>query len=118
MGNPITPQISTGTLGELLVQIKLLSLGVQAAPPIKDSGNDLIAIKGEIVKFVQVKTATNRKPNKRNLPDTYHLLALVKLVKKKNNNQIELDKSEILIVKKGELKEKTLNQKLVDEIWR
>ena len=36
----------TGTVGRTLVQIRLLQFGVQAAPPIKDSGNDLIAVCG------------------------------------------------------------------------
>ncbi len=42
--NQVTDKIMTGTIGELLVQIRLLQFGVQAAPPIKDSGNDLIAV--------------------------------------------------------------------------
>ena len=46
MANPIPKNMKTGTIGELLVQLRLLQYNVQAAPPIKDSGNDLIAIKG------------------------------------------------------------------------
>ena len=52
--NQITNKIQTGTIGELLVQIRLLQYGVQAAPPIKDSGNDLIAMNGEVFRAVSV----------------------------------------------------------------
>lgn len=47
MGNRLTDNVVIGTIGELLVQTRLLQCGVQAAAPIKDSGNDLIAVKGE-----------------------------------------------------------------------
>jgi len=56
MSNPISDKIKTGTVGELLVQIRFLQYDVQAAPPLKDSGNDLIAICGEVFRGVQVKT--------------------------------------------------------------
>jgi hypothetical protein len=36
--NPISPEIKTGTVGELLVQLRLLQFDVQAAQPLKDSG--------------------------------------------------------------------------------
>lgn len=60
MANPLPMTTHIGTLGEPLVQLRLLEFGVQAASPIRDSGNDLIAIKGRIVKFIQVKTKINR----------------------------------------------------------
>ncbi len=44
--NKITDNLKLGTFGELLVQLRLLEFDVQAAPPLKDSGNDLIAIRG------------------------------------------------------------------------
>lgn len=43
MGNPLPKALATGTLGELLVQFRLLQFDIQAAPPLKDSGNDLVA---------------------------------------------------------------------------
>jgi hypothetical protein len=46
-----------GTLGELITQTFLLAHGVQAAPPIKDSGNDLIAVRGGSFRAVQVRTS-------------------------------------------------------------
>lgn len=36
MGNELPTSVTTGTLGEILCQLKLLEFGVQAAPPIKD----------------------------------------------------------------------------------
>ena len=38
MSNPISAAIRIGTLGELLVQLRLLQFEVQAAPPLRDSG--------------------------------------------------------------------------------
>lgn len=114
MGNPLPPKTHKGTLGELFVQLRLLEYGVQAAPPIKDSGNDLIAIKGETVKFIQVKTESRL----RNLPKIYHLIAIVNLQYSKGGS-LMLNESKIWILKKGEpIKNKReLNQDLVNKIW-
>lgn len=79
MSNPISENVTIGTIGELLVQLRLLQFGVQAAPPLKDSGNDLIAIKGEIFKTVQVKTRPNNEFPRYGLPEYYHIYALVHL---------------------------------------
>ncbi len=54
--NPLSKTCITGTIGELLVQLRLFQYGVQAAPPLKDSGNDLIAVRRETFRAVQVKT--------------------------------------------------------------
>lgn len=117
MGNPLPSKIKIGTIGELFIQLKLLEFGVQSAPPIKDSGNDLIAIKGEVVKFIQVKTTTNNRWNLNKLPLIYHLVALVEL--KKHNGNILFDKSKIFVFKKGETRndKRELSKKIVDEIW-
>ena len=66
--NQITKKMHVGTIGELLVQIRLLQYSMQTAPPIKDSGNDLIAVKGETFRAVSVRTTTtgrfqSRKPS-------------------------------------------------------
>ena len=53
--NKITDNLKLGTIGELLVQLRLLEFDVQAAPPLKDSGNDLIAIRGIDMRAIQVK---------------------------------------------------------------
>lgn len=114
MGNPLPKNTHKGTIGELLVQLRLLEYGIQAAPPIKDSGNDLIAIKGEVVKFIQVKTELRL----RELPQIYHLVALVDLQYNKSGDLL-LDQSDIWIVKKGESidQKRKLDQDLVNEIW-
>jgi hypothetical protein len=96
MGNPITDNLKIGTLGELLVQIRLLENDVQAAPPIKDSGNDLIAVKGEVFRGIQVKTTAGSRVWGRNLPEHYHILALVFLIA--DENAVYLDKSLVHLV--------------------
>ena len=101
MANPITPNIKTGTIGELLVQLRLLQYGVQAAPPLKDSGNDLIALKEYEVRTIQVKTSTVGIPQFQNLPERYHLLALVSL--HGDDDSINLDNSDIYLIPKEDV---------------
>ncbi len=74
-----------GTIGELLTQIRLLEYGIEPTIPLIDSGNDIIAIKGRIVKSIQVKT---KKQNRRiwrfrNLRE-YDILVLVNLDEQEN----------------------------------
>jgi len=115
MANPLPINTLKGTLGELLVQLRLLEYGVQAAPPLKDSGNDLIGIKGRVIKLIQVKTEMRL----RDLPNIYDLVAIVNLEYDENNNLL-LDQSRIWLIKNNESlnKKRELNQSLVDEIWR
>lgn len=83
--NELPTTLLTGTFGELLVQLRLFMHSVQAAPPIKDSGNDLIAIRRHAMKAVQVKTTCANFPiefDVKDLPDLYHVLAIVKLPQK------------------------------------
>lgn len=101
MGNPLPPNLKTGTIGEILVQLRLLEYGIQASPPIKDSGNDLIAIKDEVVKFVQVKTSTRKIRTCYDLPKVYHIVALVEL-KLSEVGDLLLDKTIIYLYKKGQ----------------
>ena len=72
MANPISYELKVGTIGELLVQLRLLQYGVQAAAPLKDSGNDLIALKGFAIRCIQVKTSTDSvpawPPNEKKIP--------------------------------------------------
>jgi hypothetical protein len=77
--NPLDENLTKGTFGELLVQIRLLQYGVQAAPPIKDSGNDLIAIRGKVFCAIQVKTRTSYPIKVDRLPKLFHVLAIVVL---------------------------------------
>jgi len=101
VGNPISSEILTGTIGELLVQLRLLQYGIQAAPPIKDSGNDLIAVRGEVFRGIQVKTSTRGRFHNNNMPEYYHLLASVML--SGEDDQIYLDNSEIYLISREEL---------------
>jgi len=105
MANPITPKMKTGTIGELLVQLRLLQYDIQAAPPIKDSGNDLIAVKGWVFKTIQVKTSAQGKFKLRGLKrKKYHILALVNL--NGENRMLYLDKSKIFLIPKKEVNDK------------
>jgi hypothetical protein len=95
--NPLCESVITGTTGELLVQLRLFQYEVQAAPPLKDSGNDLIAVRGEDFKAVQVKT-TGQEDGRWQLPDDkdYHILALVRLAGEGIN--LHLDGSDVYLV--------------------
>lgn len=104
MANPISKNLKIGTIGESLVQLRLLQYDVQAAPPIKDSGNDLIAIKKGSCQTIQVKTSTKECIKLGKMPELYHLLALVKLEGYDDN--ILLDKSKIYLFKRDEISKK------------
>ena len=96
MANPLPPPLATGTLGEILVQLRLLQFGVQAAPPIKDTGNDLVAFRGRAVRTLQVKTSANRVSRDRRLPQHYDILALVFL--RSTDGVVALDSSRVFLV--------------------
>lgn len=123
--NPIPGNLKTGTVGEILVQLRLLQYEIQAAPPLKDSGNDLIALKGEVIKALQIKTTDTDEFKLNNLPRLYHILALVKLEGEGNN--LFLDCTQIFLLKKEEvtkthyyvreLKEKILCEKRIKELF-
>jgi hypothetical protein len=100
--NPLEERLVTGTVGELLVQLRLLEHGVQAAPPLKDSGNDLIAVRGKHFRAIQVKATRdgdnfdfNHKELKKK---QYHLLALVQIVGEGSN--LRLDECRIYLIPK------------------
>lgn len=101
VANPISEALVKGTYGELLVQLRLLQHGVQAAPPLKDSGNDLIALKGEVVRTIQVKTTTNELPPWPEERKLYHLLAVVQL--HGEGTEVLLDQSEVFLIPKQAL---------------
>lgn len=109
--NPLEDNKITGTLGEILVQLRLLQYGVQASKPLEDSGNDLIAIKGEVFKAIQVRTTADdnpfAKPKK-----LYHILAYVKLVSE--NDELLLDKSETYLIRKEEIESKEFKKGQID----
>ena len=97
--NRLPQTVTIGTLGELLVQLRLLEYGVQAAAPLKDSGNDLVALNGRCVKTIQVKTtaAGDNSFGISELPELYDLVALVQLHRDDENN-LALDSSPIFLV--------------------
>lgn len=96
MGNAITDNMKIGAVGELLVQLRLLEFDVQAAPPLKDTGNDLIAVRGEVFRGMQIKTTASNKTCNRELPEHYHILAYVRL--EANDSQLFLDRSDVFLI--------------------
>jgi hypothetical protein len=115
MGNELPKNLYTGTIGEIFVQLCLLEFGIQAAPPLKDTGNDLIAIKGRVVKFIQIKTSVNNLPISRDLPKIYDLVCLVNLIQ--DESRIYYDKSKISVIDNQGKKLGELNPNLVTKIW-
>lgn len=126
MANPIPERLKTGTFGELLVQLRLLQYEVQAAPPLKNSGNDLIAVKGDCFKAIQVKTTTNKIFQKPSNDKIYHILAVVNLVG--DGSEISLDNSHVFLIKKenvssisnniDNLENYRMTQELVNELFQ
>lgn len=127
MANEISANMAIGTIGELLVQTRLLQYGVQAAAPLKDSGNDLIALKGYAVRTIQVKTTSVGKfPARLALPEKYHLVAFVSL--SGYDTELELDRTKVYLVPRnrvaglrhnrdGEMAQFRISQHLVDELF-
>lgn len=104
MANQIDEKMRIGTIGELLVQLRLLQHNIQAAPPIKDSGNDLVALKGRQIRLIQVKTTAKatfpKLPGKKKI---YDLLAIVDL--RGHDQTIKLDDTRIFLIPKDDLHE-------------
>ena len=127
--NKITDRLKLGTLGELLVQLRLLEFDVQAAPPLKDSGNDLIGIRGTAMRAIQVKATKIEVPGYQiranELPPLYHILAIVKLEGDETN--LHLDRSRVFLLAKedvlnghcGEedLQRHAIGEELVDRLF-
>lgn len=102
MANPIDEKMRIGTIGELLVQLRLLQHEIQAAPPIKDSGNDLVALKGRKIRLIQVKTtATDAFPKLPGRKKIFDLLAIVDL--RGHDRILELDHTRIFLIPKNDL---------------
>ena len=100
--NPLEERMVTCTVGELLVQLRLLEHGVQAAPPLKDSGNDLIAIRGNEFRAIQVKATTDARNfafnNKELKERLYDVLALVQIVGE--GSSLRLDECRVYLIPK------------------
>ncbi|MCX5847257.1 MAG: hypothetical protein NTW12_13025 [Deltaproteobacteria bacterium] len=124
MANPIDEKMMIGTIGELLVQLRLLQYKIQAAPPIKDSGNDLVALKGRQIRLIQVKTTAKgtfpKLPGKKKI---YDLLAIVYL--RGYDRTLKLDDTKIFLIPKDHLPKINRNslddyklEKVVNEYFR
>lgn len=100
--NPLDPKVEEGTSGELLVILRLLEYHVQACFTLKDSGNDLIAIKGEIKKTIQVKSSIRGKWDAPEENKKYDILALVFLVGA-DETHLFLDESKIFLLSNKEV---------------
>lgn len=102
MSNPISDNLRTGTVGELLTQVLLLQYDVQAAPPLRDSGNDLIALRGRVGRTIQVKTSFTGKIgiSKKKMARTFDLLALVSLIG--DGNHLDLGATRVYLLWKQE----------------
>ena len=118
--NELEPETIIGTFGELLVQLRLFQYGVQAAPPLKDSGNDLIAVRGHVFKAVQVKTTTQNRVSFHKLPDHYHLLALVALLGKISISEASLDETRIFLLSREDVEELAVKNPTVEQLapWK
>jgi hypothetical protein len=125
--NSLTDELITGTTGELLVQLRLFQYDVQAAPPLKDSGNDLIAVRGEDFMAVQVKT-TGQENGGWSLPSKrgYHILALVRL--EGEGDELYLDTSDVYLLERDtvesdgfspsvDLSDYEISRPLVDDLF-
>ena len=99
--NPIDEALLTGTFGELLVQLRLFQYQVQATPPLKDTGNDLIAVRGETLKAIQVKTTRLNDMVRIPTDRLYHALAIVRL--SGEGRELHLDQSEIYLIDRSEI---------------
>src|ERR1017187_1068445 len=97
--NGLHDNLIKGTLGELLVQIRLLQFGVQAAAPLKDTGNDLIAVRGSAFRAIQVKTTQDDTYDLPGADRKYHVLAAVRLVGE--NSEVQLDASRVYLIPRG-----------------
>jgi hypothetical protein len=99
--NKLHQKLIDGTLGELLVQAQLLQHDVQAAPPLRDTGNDLIAVRESAMRAIQVKTTQADHYILPKKTKKYDILAAVKLVGHKN--KVTFDQCKIFLIGKNEL---------------
>lgn len=99
--NRIIDNIKIGTVGELLVQLRLLEHNIHAAPPLKDSGNDLIAIKGKSFRAIQVKTTARGNFKRPESSRLFHILAVVHL--DYDVNMVHLDSSSIFLIPRDQI---------------
>ena len=98
-----------GTIGELLVQMRLLEYDVQTVSPLKDTGNDLLAVRGQVFRAIQVKTTLGRGAPREliafkyrpTISRAFHILALVFMLE--HESTALLDQSAIYLLPKEEV---------------
>ena len=111
--NPLTAKTHTGTLGELLVQMRLLQYGVQAAPPVKDSGNDLIAVHEQEFRAVSVRTITTGLFKRPSPERFYHVLAVVELIGE--NDDLYLDRCGVYLIPRADVAKIRPNCRMLEQ---
>lgn len=104
--NPLSPHLLTGTVGELIVQLRLLECDVQSVPTHKDTGNDLLATRGETFRAIQVKTTRSTDgqiefKHRKALTRKFHILALVFL--EGQGDRLEVDRSHVYVLARNEV---------------
>jgi len=100
--NRLPPKVNRGTLGELLAQIHLLANGVQAAPPIRDSGNDLIACRGSDILALQVKTRKSYNFSKHRMPALYHGAVFV-VLREEADGRCDIAAPDVYLMSRAEI---------------
>lgn len=100
--NDSYPDQIRGKIGELLLQIRLFENQIESSIPVLDSGNDIIALKGKVVKSIQVKTKRKHTRNwdLRNLPPKYDFVALIEFA----SDEFMLDAARIFILSKTQVR--------------
>ena len=112
--NTISDRMQSGVVGEHLVQIRLLQHGIQAAPPISDSGNDLIAVNGDQFRAIQVRTTTKGNYKKPKPDRQYHILTVLDLYGE--DREVNLDKSNVFFIHHSEVGDAPTNcQSLLED---
>lgn len=104
--NPLSANLLTGTVGELIVQLRLLQFDVQSVSTHKDTGNDLLATKDEAFRAVQIKTtrsaegqiAFNRAEM---MARKFHILALVFLAGEAD--RLDVDQCDVYVLARTEV---------------
>src|SRR5437762_2919738 len=100
--NELPSKTLNGTFGELVAQLELLRYGVQAAPPLRDSGNDLIACKGPIILALQIKSRLRYSFSRSRLPKEYHGVILIKFGSDKGRVDLDAEKPAIYLMTRRE----------------
>jgi hypothetical protein len=108
--NQPSPTHHLGMIGQLLVQTRLLQFGVEAAPPLTDSGNDLIAIRFPSIHTIQVKTRRKQSLNLGKIPKRFSILALVHIAEGEERHTIDLERSSVYLLPANVADDRSFNR--------